>query len=237
MARPNILSGSVSILGGRISRVVLLVIVATVVGTIFTVNVTTALVLVPELVLRGEVWRLVTWPLVQPDPLGLIFACLFFWFMGPDLGYAWGPGGYLLRYLTVAAATGVVTCLVALAFPPLQRVGFVLGAWSLVDAFVMAWALMFPQRQVYQFFMLPMSGKNLVYFTVGANVVFALLSGPGGVVFLTCFIAMALMVVHLYYPSWRRRLAELGKGPAKPKRPSHLRPVDDGRDDKPRWLH
>jgi membrane associated rhomboid family serine protease len=237
MSRPNILAGSVSILGGRISRVVLFVIVATLVGTILTVNLTAALVLVPQLVLQGQVWRLVTWPLVQPEALGLIFACLLLWYMGPDLVYAWGPGGYLLRYVTLAAATGLITCLLALLFPPLRTVPFVLGAWSMVDGFIVAWALMFPQRQIYQFFVLPTGGKNLVYFTVGANVLFALLSGGSAVLFLPCFIAMALMLAHLYFPSWRRVLAQLGKGGSKPKRPRHLRPVDDAHDDKPGWLH
>ena len=59
MSRPNPLSGSVNILGGRVSRVVLFVILATLVGTILTVNVTTALVLVPRrAALRRRVERL-----------------------------------------------------------------------------------------------------------------------------------------------------------------------------------
>jgi membrane associated rhomboid family serine protease len=237
MALPNLLTGSVDILGHRVSRVVLYVILATLAGTILTTNVTMALVLVPDLVLQGEVWRLFTWPLVQPDALGLIFACLFLWFMGPDLVYTWGPSGYLLRYVALAVATGVVTCLLALVFPSLRGVLFVLGAWAVVDAFILAWALLFPHRQVYQFFMLPMSGKNLVYFTVGANVLFALLSGSGRVLFLPCFIAMGLMLAYLYFPSWRRLIGQLAMGPSTPKRPRHLRPVDAERDDKPRWLH
>jgi membrane associated rhomboid family serine protease len=237
MSLTNLLAGSVNIMGGRVARVVLYVIVATLAGTVLTANVTTALVLVPDLVLHGEVWRLLTWPLVQPGALGLIFACLFLWFMGPDLVYAWGPVGYLLRYVALAAATGVVTCLLALVFPSLRGVPFVLGAWSVVDAFIVAWALMFPHRQVYQFFVLPMSGKNLVYFTVGANVLFALLSGADRVLFLPCFIAMGLMLAHLYFPSWRRLIGKLATGPSMPKRPRHLRPVDAERDDKPRWLH
>jgi membrane associated rhomboid family serine protease len=237
MSLSNLLAGSVTILGSRISRVVLYVIAATLAGTILTTNVTTSLVLEPDEVLKGEIWRLFTWPLVQPDALGLIFACLLLYFMGPDLVYAWGPGGYLLRYLGVAGATGVLTCLLALAFPPLRHVPFVLGAWSMVDAFIVAWALMFPSRQVYQFFVLPMSGRNLVYFTVGANVLFALLNGPARVLFLTCFIAMALMYVHLYFPTWRRLMAHLGSGPSGPKRRSHIRPVDSPPGDKPRWLH
>ena len=232
----NPLAGSVSIMGSRVSRVVLYVIVATLTGTILTANVTTALVLVPESVLHGEVWRLLTWPLVQPDALGLIFACLLLYFMGPDLVYAWGPGGYLLRYLFLAGGTGVVTCLLALVFPALRPVPFVLGTWSVVDGFIVAWAMMFPHRQVYQFFVLPVSGRNLVYFTVGANVLFALLSGPGRVLFLTCFIAMGLMFAHVYFPSWRRLVAQLGRD-STPKRPSHLRPIDSSRGDKPTWLN
>jgi membrane associated rhomboid family serine protease len=237
MAPPNPLGGSVTIMGGRVPRVVLFVIVATLVGTIVTVNATTALVLVPASILQGEVWRLFTWTVVQPNALGLIFACLLFWFMGPDLVYAWGPGGYLLRYLAVGGGAAVLTCLVALAFPSLRPLQFALGAWSVVDAFIIAWALMFPHRQVYQFFVLPTSGKNLVYFTVGANVLFALLSGPAWVMFLPCFFAMGLMYVALYAPAWRHVMARLRRAGPESKRPRHLRVVDPSSEDKPRWLH
>jgi len=237
MSRPSILAGSVNILGGRVSRVVLFVIVASLVATILTTNVSTMLVLVPERVLQGEVWRLFTWPFVQMGALALIFACLLLWFMGPDLVYAWGPGGYLARYLVLAGATGVVTCVLALAFPSLRAVPFVFGAWSAVDALIVAWAIMFPHRQVYQFFVLPTSGKNLVYFTIGANVLFALLGGPERVLFLTCFIAIGLMLAYMYVPPWWRNVRQRARGAPKPKRPSHLRPVDSVRDDKPRWLH
>jgi membrane associated rhomboid family serine protease len=237
MPTPKPLDGSFSIMGGRVPRVVLFLIVATLAGTIFTVNVTTVLVLVPELVLRGQVWRLVTWPLVQTDPLALIFACLLLWVMGPDLVSAWRPGGYLLRYVAIAGGTGAVMCLLALALPPLRPVAYVIGAWSIVNAFLIAWALMFPHRQVYQFFVLPTSGRNLVYFTVGLTALFALLHGPFWVLFLPSFVAMGLMGAYLHFPPWSRLMAQLRRSPSGPKRARHLRAVDAAREDKPRWLH
>jgi len=130
----------------------------------------------PRAVWRGEVWRLVTWVLLENEPLNLLFGGLVLWWFGRDLVDAWGERRFLATYLGVAAAAAALTCLVGLAWPEvgMARTG---GFWAALDAVVVAWALVHPFRQILLFFAVPVSGQALLWITVGGTVLFALFSG------------------------------------------------------------
>lgn len=73
----------------------------------------TALVLIPSRVAHGEVWRLVTHPLLH-DPASiqsLIMTVLTLWFFGGAMEARWG----LRRLLTTMAVASVVSALVVIA--------------------------------------------------------------------------------------------------------------------------
>jgi membrane associated rhomboid family serine protease len=133
-------------------------------------------VLAPQAVWGGEVWRLATWVLVETEPLNLLFGGLVLFWFGRDLVEAWGERRFLATYFGIAAAAGALTCLAALAWPALQTYRFT-GFWAAVDALIVAWALIHPFRQILLFFALPVSGKTLLWITVGGTVLFALFAG------------------------------------------------------------
>ena len=133
-------------------------------------------VLAPQAVWSGEVWRLVTWALVETEPLNLLFGGLVLFWFGRDLVEAWGERRFLATYFGIAAAAGALTCLAALAWPALLTFRFT-GLWAAVDAVIVAWALLHPFRQILLFFALPVSGKTLLWITVGGTVLFALFAG------------------------------------------------------------
>jgi membrane associated rhomboid family serine protease len=133
-------------------------------------------VLAPQSVWGGEVWRLVTWALVETEPLNLLFGGLVLFWFGRDLVEAWGERRFLATYFGIAAAAGALTCLTALAWPALLTIRFT-GLWAAVDAVIVAWALLHPFRQILLFFALPVSGKTLLWITVGGTVLFALFTG------------------------------------------------------------
>ncbi len=73
----------------------------------------TALVLIPSRVAHGEVWRLITHPLLH-DPASiqsLIMTVLTLWFFGGAMEARWG----LRRLLTTMAVASVVSALVVIA--------------------------------------------------------------------------------------------------------------------------
>ena len=134
--------------------------------------------LVPGAVWQGEVWRLVTWVLFETDPLSLLFGGLVLYWFGRDLCEVWGERRFLAAYVGTAAVAGVLVSLIALVWPSLQAARWT-GFWPALDALVVAWALLFPSRQILLFFALPVTGKALLWVTVGGTLLYAVFSGLG----------------------------------------------------------
>jgi membrane associated rhomboid family serine protease len=163
-------------------------------------------VLAPRAVWGGEVWRLVTWVLVETEPINLLFGGLVLFWFGRDLVEAWGERRFLATYFGVAAVAGALTCLAALGWPALDSARFT-GFWAAVDASIVAWALLHPFRQILLFFALPVSGKALLWITVGGTVLFALFTGVAA--FVPHLLAEAVAWIWVGGPGpgrWLRRL-------------------------------
>jgi membrane associated rhomboid family serine protease len=195
--------------------------------------------LIPGAVLRGQVWRLFTWFFFDPriDPLSLLFWGMALLMFGRDLCDAWGWRRFVAVYLGIGAAAGLLTCVTALVWPSLLGAVY-MASWPLAGALVLAWAFLFPTRQILFNFVIPVSGSALAWITVAVAVFFALLYGIGPALpHLAALAAMYLYIqgVPLLQRQWMgARLRKL-QGPAR-RRPGHLRPVDEP-DEKPRWYH
>lgn len=164
--------------------------------------------LVPERVLRGEAWRLLTWSVIEPSPLSLIFACLFFYWFGRDLADAWGSRRFLNVYIGIALVAAVGTCLISLVDRSVGPQLFV-GSWPLAEAVTVAWGLTFPDRVVRIYFFIPIKGYVLAWLTVALTVVYAIYSGWDH--FLPNLLAEGAMLGWIYrrplvsrWSSWRR---------------------------------
>lgn len=143
------------------------------------------LYLSPADVLRGQVWRLFTWPLLENEPIGLLFGCYTLYWVGRDLVDAWGERSFALRTLVLTLLVGVLTTAVGLAWP----VGAA-GVWPLLDGLLVIWGLSFRNRSLNFFGMLPLSGLRLAQLTVALTVLYAVFSGIAA--FVPHFIAEGL---------------------------------------------
>ena len=242
--RSTFLDKRIHVLGGSLPMPAALLIGAILVSSILGAQVPGWFeggALVPAFVLKGEAWRLVTWAFFEMNPLGLIFAALALFWFGSDLVRLWGPGRFLLTYLGLAAAAAGVTCLLALAWSRLMGLVFV-GAWPVISGLIIAWAIAFPTRSIFVYFVLPLHGRNLIYATLGGTLLFALLSGgvasyvPNFVAELLALVAMrrrnplgdlwAKVKFELAYRRWRHRSRNLREVPRQ-----------QSRDEDPRWYH
>jgi membrane associated rhomboid family serine protease len=169
--------------GGRVPGGVGLVLALTIAtslivafGSRHTVSLYELAQLSPARVFRGEVWRLVTWELVELSPFSLLFSCLVLYFFGRDLAGEWGSPRFLRVYgaTTLVAAAG--TCLVALVDRDAFGRTFI-GSWPLAAAMTVAWGLWFPDREIRIWFVLPLKGIVLAWLTVGLTVVSAIYFG------------------------------------------------------------
>jgi membrane associated rhomboid family serine protease len=216
MARRSFLDRRFDVLGGSLPAPVALLIAATLVSSILGAQVAgfaAAGALVPGYVFLGQLWRLVSWVFLELDPLGLIFAALALFWFGRDLVRVWGPLRFLGAYLGLAAAAAGITCLAALAFPELRAHPFI-GAWPVVSALIIAWACVFPGRNMLLYFVVPLSGRNLIYATLGGTLLFALLGGMANFIphFAAQLVSLAVMRGNPIGPLWARVRFELAYG-------------------------
>ncbi len=115
-------------------------------------------VLVPEYVRAGEWWRLVTFLFIPPltNPIFAFFAWYLFYLMGSALEGHWGAFRYNLFLLTGYIVTVAVTFL----FPFSAATNIFIGG-----SVFLAFAYLYPDFQLYIFFILPVKIKWLAILT------------------------------------------------------------------------
>ena len=144
-----------------------------------------------QLILGGQVWRLVTAPLIH-EPSGTISHILTvelgLFFLAPSLEQSWG-GRRLLRFLALSAILAYgLQILVELLVPASLSARLVprywYGAIPAVEAVVIAFALTFKNRTVLLFFVLPVSSRGLILLAVGISTLMLIAGamGPSGFV-------------------------------------------------------
>lgn len=112
--------------------------------------------LIPEKVLAGEVWRLVTF-LFAPPMMNLLFAAMFwylFYLMGTTLEVTWGA----FRYNVFLVAGYIATVAAALAvhfIAGMPGIGVPATNAFLYGTVFLAFARLYPEFTLYLFFVLP----------------------------------------------------------------------------------
>ncbi len=115
-------------------------------------------VLVPEYVMAGQWWRLITFLFIPPatNPIFAFFAWYLFYLMGSALEGHWGAFRYNLFLLTGYIVTVAVTFL----FPFSAATNIFIGG-----SVFLAFAYLYPDFQLYIFFILPVKIKWLALLT------------------------------------------------------------------------
>jgi len=129
-------------------------------------------VLIPELVLAGEWWRLFTFLLIPPltNPIFAFFAWYFFYLMGGALEGHWGD----FRYNVFLLTGYILTVAVSFLYPFYAATNL-----FIVGSVFLAFAFLYPDFQVYIFFILPVKMKWLALLTwIGYGYQFAVGSWP-----------------------------------------------------------
>jgi membrane associated rhomboid family serine protease len=131
----------------------------------------------PAAVWKGQLWRLVTWPFLEGEPIQLLFALLVFYWFGGELCRAWGQRKFLLIFFGFTVGVAAATTLIGRFLWAEVFLTPYLGNWPLAEAMVIAWAILYPDRQIYVYFVLPVGGRALIAITLVGTTLFALYYG------------------------------------------------------------
>jgi membrane associated rhomboid family serine protease len=196
----------------------------------------------PEMVLHGQLWRLVTWPFVQDDPFTLLFGGFMLYWLGQQLGFVWSERRFLARFFGYAAFATVATTLLAIAWPPVRDLRHI-GIWPVANALIVSWAMLYPDRQVNIWGVLPITGRTAAWLVLGGTILYGIAGGGllGIVAFTPHLSALGLAWVLARGAGargpWRDARAWWAEQSAR-RRARHLKVVrKDGEQDRPRWLN
>jgi membrane associated rhomboid family serine protease len=248
MARgvPRRLSGGLTF-GGRVppsvGAILLVILIASVVNALGSAWLLAVTALVPELVLGGQLWRVVTWPFVQSDALTVVFVGLTLWWVATQLAWEWGERTFVLRFLGIAAGAGIATSLVALVWAPANVPQF--GAWPVTLALVFAWGLLHPGAQLNFWGIIPMTGRLVAQVILFGTILWAIFRGgiAGIAAFVPNFAALGVAWVQLaggggMRRSWMRAKRRWFEWRFE-RKTRHLTVVKkkDAEDERPRWMN
>jgi membrane associated rhomboid family serine protease len=161
--------------------------------------------LVPMWVVREKhVWQLVTYMFIHAGLLHILFNMLALWMFGTELERIWGTRFFLKFYFITGIGAGVLTVLASLLpFGPFQQlyVQDIVGASGAIYGLLLAFALYFPDRRIYMYFVFPVPARVFVLI-MGAIAFFSSLSESGGVANATHL--GGLLIAYVYLTSLRK---------------------------------
>ncbi len=116
----------------------------------------------PSAILRGEVWRIVTF-LIQPptsSPLWMLLVLYMYYMIGMTLERAWGSFAFNL-YVFTGILGHVIAVLVVYAFTHNPLIGMYVTTGYLNMSLFLAFAATFPDMRFLLFFVIPIKAKWL----------------------------------------------------------------------------
>jgi rhomboid family protein len=172
---------------------------------IFIHSLTDYLGLMPFMVVgKLWVWQLGTYMFMHGGVFHILFNMLALWMFGAELEQIWGTRYFLKFYFVTGIGAGVLTVLFSLLpFAVSQQLygSNVIGASGAIYGLLLAYALYFPNRPIYMYFVFPIPAKYFVLI-MGLIAFYASLAGAGGGVANATHLS-GLLVAYLFLKSAR----------------------------------
>lgn len=130
--------------------------------SMFSTGTLSFLAMDPAAVLRGEIWRIFTYVLINTsDGLWLLVSCMFYYWLGESLERTWGSTKFTLYYVSGTLLTALAAILVYL----IDGISYpVFGAGYVNSAMFFAYAMYNPDAMVRIYFIIPIRMKWVAWF-------------------------------------------------------------------------
>lgn len=169
--------------------------------------------LIPEAVTRQlGVWRLASYMFLHGGIFHILFNMLALWMFGTELERLWGTRYFLKFYFVTGIGAAVLTVafsLLPFGFAEQVYRSNVIGASGAIYGLLLAYALYFPNRQIYMYFIFPIPVKIFVAL-LGAIALFSSISSVQGGVANATHLG-GLLVGYIFLKGPRLRLHPLAE--------------------------
>ena len=112
-----------------------------------------------------EVWQLISYQFMHGGFMHILFNMFILWMFGIEIENLWGSRKFLTFYLTA----GVVGGLFQIILYPLLvggPIGPTIGASAAIMGVMVAFGILFPNRLIYLYFLIPIKTKYFVIFLI-----------------------------------------------------------------------
>ena len=111
-----------------------------------------------------QVWQLLTYQFMHGSFSHILFNMFALWMFGMEIENNWGPKKFLTYYLLC----GVIAGLFQLFLTPLlgSSAAVTIGASGAIYGVLIAFGLMFPDRYIFLYFLVPIKAKYLIGFLI-----------------------------------------------------------------------
>jgi membrane associated rhomboid family serine protease len=121
------------------------------------------LILEPSAVVRGEIWQLATYSLIDPSILSIVFSMLTLWFTGALLEGAYGSRWLAELYWTSVIGGAIVASAISFTHVLGMRPDVIAAsAWTGVFGLLVAIGMLFGDQEFYLWFLIRVKAKYLV---------------------------------------------------------------------------
>jgi membrane associated rhomboid family serine protease len=131
-------------------------------------------------VLGGALWQPFTYMFLHGGFGHILFNMLALWMFGVELERMWGTRFFLKYYFVCGVGAAATTILVSFV-PPLSHIAtaVTIGASGAIYGILLAYALYFPNRPIYIYFVFPVPAKYFVMIMGGITLLSSMSAGDG----------------------------------------------------------
>jgi membrane associated rhomboid family serine protease len=196
--------------------------------------------LVPVGVLQGRIWQIFTYSFLHADVMHLILNCLVLAFVGSDLEAIWGRKKFLTFYFYCTTMAGLFYLVIQLLMNnPMYLSLPMLGASGGIYGLLLAYGLLFPDREMLFMMIFPLKAKQFVWVLAGIEFLTAVFSGQGGLGAFAHLSGMGAGFIYLWLQAKGFQVRKKNQEVARKKSSAHLRLVksQDDEEKPPRTWH
>ena len=163
--------------------------------------------LVPGLVWHElYLWQLFTYIFLHGDISHILFNLLALWMFGGELESLWGSRRFLFYFFFCGIGAGLITVLSTVILTPQYQLIPVIGASGAIYGLLLAFGWLFPDRQIYIYFLFPIRAKYFVIIFGLLEFIYFSRSGGGGISHITHLGGLFFGLVYMAYPMIRQKI-------------------------------